>query len=54
MGKNSDNDKKKKPEIPPADFHGAAFIDDEGHEIPITEEMVQEACHKLDKCFDEH
>ncbi len=30
-----------------ADFHGAAIIDANGREIPITEEMVQEACDKL-------
>lgn len=27
------------------DFHGAALIDEDGNEIPITEDMVQEACH---------
>jgi hypothetical protein len=26
-------------------FHGAALIDEEGNEIPITEDMVQSACH---------
>lgn len=30
------------------DFHGAAIIDEEGHEIPITEEMIKDACKKLD------
>lgn len=30
------------------DFHGAAIIDEEGHEIPITEEMIKEACKQLD------
>ena len=29
------------------DFHGAAIIDASGREIPITEEMVQQACDKL-------
>lgn len=33
----------------PVDFHGAAIIDGEGHEIPITEEMVKEACDKLEE-----
>ena len=35
--------KKDKNEQDP-DFHGAALIDEEGNEIPITEDMVQEAC----------
>lgn len=30
------------------DFHGAAVIDAEGREMPITESMIQEACAKLD------
>lgn len=30
------------------DFHGAAIIDSEGHEIPITEEMVKQACEDLE------
>lgn len=29
------------------DFHGAAIIDDEGIEIPITEEMIVHACREL-------
>jgi hypothetical protein len=40
-------DKTTKEKNP--DFHGAALIDDDGHEIPITEGMVQEACSDLDK-----
>lgn len=31
------------------DFHGAAILDENGEEIPITEDMIQEACEKLDK-----
>lgn len=31
------------------DFHGAAIIDEDGHEIPITEEMIQQACAELDE-----
>jgi len=30
------------------DFHGAAIIDDNGREIPITEEMIQQACEDLE------
>ncbi|MCG8317405.1 MAG: hypothetical protein MI976_29660 [Pseudomonadales bacterium] len=29
------------------DFHGAAIIDADGNEIPITEAMVQRACNEL-------
>ena len=29
------------------DFNGGAIIDDQGAEIPITEEMVQVACDEL-------
>lgn len=29
------------------DFHGAAIIDEQGREIPITESMVQKACKQL-------
>ncbi len=31
------------------DFHGAAVIDENGHEIPITEEMIQQACTELEE-----
>ena len=31
------------------DFHGAALIDEDGNEIPITEDMVQDACHTLEE-----
>ncbi|MFZ5561104.1 MAG: PA1571 family protein [Pseudomonadota bacterium] len=30
-------------------FHGAALLDAEGHEIPITEEMIAQACDELMK-----
>lgn len=33
------------------DFHGAAIIDGHGREIPITEDMVQDACNKLEKTW---
>ncbi|MBO3278074.1 PA1571 family protein [Pseudomonas schmalbachii] len=32
---------------------GGAIIDAEGHEIPITEEMIQRACKQLDESCDE-
>ncbi|MCV6603719.1 MAG: hypothetical protein OIF34_00325 [Porticoccaceae bacterium] len=28
-------------------FNGAAILDQNGCEVPITEEMVQGACHEL-------
>lgn len=31
------------------DFHGAAILDSNGRELPITEEMVQTACSSLDE-----
>ena len=47
---NSDNqDKNTETKNTDTDFHGAAIIDENGQEIPITEEMVQKACEKLDK-----
>lgn len=30
-------------------LHSATVIDDEGHEVPITEEMIQKACDELAK-----
>ena len=32
-----------------ASFNGAAIIDAEGNEIPITESMIQQACQELDQ-----
>ncbi len=31
-----------------ADFHGAAILNRDGSETPITEQMVQDACKQLD------
>ncbi|MAZ69270.1 PA1571 family protein [Porticoccus sp.] len=36
------------------DFHGAALIDDNGREIPITEDMVQDAFSDLDQKAENH
>lgn len=30
-----------------ADFHGAAILNEDGTETPITEDMIQDACEKL-------
>ncbi|MDX1802722.1 MAG: hypothetical protein R3292_01490 [Alcanivorax sp.] len=35
----------------PADFHGAAVIDEQGREIPITEAMIQHACERLEQAW---
>jgi len=32
----------------PSPFHGAAIIDEDGREIPITEDMIQRACEHLE------
>ncbi|WP_461518049.1 PA1571 family protein [Porticoccus sp.] len=34
---------------PSPDFHGAAVIDEDGNEIPITEGMLQEAFEELEE-----
>ena len=36
------------------DFHGGALIDDNGREIPITEDMVQDAFSDLDQKAENH
>lgn len=33
------------------DFNGAALIDAQGREIPITEDMVQQACAHLERAW---
>ena len=44
----SDN-KNENPMDHCIDFHGAAFINQDGEEIAITEEMVEKACDQLIK-----
>lgn len=36
---------------PKSDFNGAAVIDEQGREVPITEAMIQQACEKLAKSW---
>ncbi|MFN3714247.1 MAG: PA1571 family protein [Alcanivoracaceae bacterium] len=36
------------PTPPVQDFHGAALIDAQGREIPITEDMIRHAIVKLE------
>ena len=35
-------------ELPADDFHGAAVIDENGKEVPITEEMILTAFERLE------
>jgi len=43
------NDNEQAP-----DFHGAALIDEDGNEIPITEDMVKGACSEQKESDDEN
>jgi hypothetical protein len=38
----------KQAEIEP-DQHGAAIIDEQGNEIPITDKMIKDACQELEE-----
>ena len=40
---------KSDKKVKSPDFHGAALIDDNGREIPITEDMVQHAISDLNQ-----
>lgn len=44
---NKENQKKKR-EIGPLDFDGAAIINPDGSETPITDEMIEKACDDLE------
>ena len=37
--------------LEPNPFNGAALIDAQGREIPITEQMVQQACERLENTW---
>lgn len=45
----SDNSNKNEKKFC-IDFHGAAIINQDGQEIAITEEMVENACNQLMDC----
>ena len=49
------NNKQKQTndDVQAPDFHGAALIDEDGNEIPITESMVKEACSEQRESDDE-
>lgn len=51
--KKENSEKKMQDDLKP-DFHGAAIIDNEGREVPITEEMVKQACEDLEKKRKKH
>ena len=44
MGRETSSENNKSTE---SDFHGAAILNEDGTETPITEDMVQDACEKL-------
>ena len=50
QSQDNNNDTGKNPENQDqdVDFHGAAIINEKGEEVPITEEMVRQACEELD------
>lgn len=48
MTEHRSDSREHKPE---PDFHGAAIIDANGREIPITESMVQRACAALERAW---
>lgn len=37
--------------VKPQGFNGAALIDAQGREIPITEQMIQQACKRLENAW---
>lgn len=37
--------------VKPQGFNGAALIDAQGREIPITEQMIQQACERLENAW---
>jgi len=44
---------KKAREIGPLDFDGAAIINPDGSETPITDEMIEKACDDLESSSQE-
>ena len=40
---------KKKCDVGPLDFDGAAIINPDGSETPITDEMIEKACDDLEE-----
>ena len=46
---NSSEDKIQVIRTQPDQSLGCSIIDEKGHEVPITEHMVQDACRELEK-----
>ena len=44
----SKDTQKKKDEVGPLEFEGAAIINPDGSETPITDEMIEKACDDLE------
>ncbi len=40
---------KQEHEIDPVDFHGAAIVNPDGSETPITEAMIKRACDEIER-----
>lgn len=45
---NQSSDQNNKTEDLEIDFHQAAVVNENGEEVAITEEMVQQACEQLE------
>ena len=46
---NSSDDKIQVIRTQPDQSLGCSIIDEQGHEVPITENMIQQACNELEK-----
>jgi len=46
---NSSEDKIQVIRTQPDQSLGCSIIDEQGHEVPITENMIQQACSELEK-----
>lgn len=46
---NSGDDKIPVIRTQPDQSLGCSIIDEEGHEVPITEDMIQDACRELEQ-----
>ena len=46
---NSSEDKIQVIRTQPDQSLGCSIIDEQGHEVPITEGMIQDACRELEK-----
>lgn len=49
---NKTDRQQPEPNDAPPDLNGAAIVNEDGSETPITEQMIQEACQELDPELD--